>query len=511
MWHVRALLLFGFLAVITGAKRLCIGSCCEQDSRCSKWAHVGKCAEFPRWMLHNCRVSCGVCPEQSECPVAHTLEDRIKRMTKDKFVKQFRMSQCAPINQPTNCALNMCYHLKYRSFDGACNNLNDSLVGAAYRPFKRLLSPNYDDEVNAATGSLKRNLPNPRDVTLQLLRSRKSPTVRPNSLLMQWGQFLAHDLTTTSLDNTCRCGSNDRNRCTDIKSSRDRKCISFTRSIPACETGIRDVPREQVNRNTPFIDASAVYGSDHATATSLRKGGCWGVGLLTDMKATHDHKMGQSFPRLPSETRFAVGDDRSDVFLGLGALHTIFVRLHNKIAEELERINPGWAGHRLFQETRKIVGAYMQVITYQEFLPELLGADFDNLIPPYSGWHKYEENQLSAMQGNDSRVVTGGTDDLVRGMISTPSRAPQTINLQLTEKAFGGFVDMASINIQRGRDHGFQSYNKYREMCDLPPVRNFSKWNSREPEGGLACQPSLPDGRGLTGCPTKCVLGGRRF
>uniref|UniRef100_A0A1I7Y5W3 ShKT domain-containing protein n=1 Tax=Steinernema glaseri TaxID=37863 RepID=A0A1I7Y5W3_9BILA len=509
MWNVQALLLLGFLAIITGAELQCIGSCCDKDEQCFKRAESGECAERPGWMLRNCPASCGLCPEQSKCPSVHTIEDGLRhRMTKNKFVNQFQMSQCAPLNQPTDCKLNMCYHLKFRSFDGACNNLHMSLLGAAYRPFKRLLSPNYDDRVNAATGSLMRILPNPRDVTLHLLRSGRSPTVRPNSLFMQWGQFLAHDMTANGLDNKCQCGSNDRIRCANIKSTRERRCISFTRSIPACGTGIRGDPREQVNRNTPFIDASVVYGSDHTMVKSLRKGLS---GFLRDMKATHDHKRGHSFPPLPSETTFSVGDDRSNVFFGLGAFHTIFLRLHNKIAKQLKSINPGWDGERLFQETRKIVGAYMQVITYQEFLPALLGDDVDSLIPPYSGykptvdpavanefagaafrlhglimpsfpsldhrWHKYEENQFSAMQLNDSRVVDGGTDDLIRGMMSTPSRAPQTISLQVTEKAFGGLVDLASINIQRGRDHGFQPYNEYRrKVCNLPPVWSFSKW-----------------------------------
>lgn len=70
---------------------------------------------------------------------------------------------------------------------------------------------------------------------------------------------------------------------------------------------------------------------------------------------------------------FESGDTRANENLHLTSMHLIWARHHNHIANSLETVNPHWDDETIFQESRRILAAQLQHITYNEFLPILLG------------------------------------------------------------------------------------------------------------------------------------------
>ncbi|MEM7115160.1 MAG: peroxidase family protein, partial [Chloroflexota bacterium] len=79
---------------------------------------------------------------------------------------------------------------------------------------------------------------------------------------------------------------------------------------------------------------------------------------------------------------WATATMREATQVGLTAMHTLFVREHNRLADEIRARHPVLTGEEVYQAARRIVSAQMQVITYREFLPLLLG---DGAIRSYRG------------------------------------------------------------------------------------------------------------------------------
>lgn len=166
--------------------------------------------------------------------------------------------------------------------------------------------------------------------------------------------------------------------------SKGMDCLPFYRSSPTCGTGDHSIffgnlsalnPRQQINGLTSFIDASTVYGSTSTVENKLRNLTSE-EGLLRVNNKHHDN--GQEYlpftDRVPSPCAqdsnasederiecFMAGDSRSSEVTSLTAMHTLWLREHNRLARALKAINSHWSAETVYQEARKIVGALHQV------------------------------------------------------------------------------------------------------------------------------------------------------
>ena len=53
-------------------------------------------------------------------------------------------------------------------------------------------------------------------------------------------------------------------------------------------------------------------------------------------------------------------------------------------------------------------------------------------------------------------------------------RKSYEVTRHLFESSPGTGIDLAAINIQRGRDHGIAPYNVWRSVCQLEPASSFT-------------------------------------
>lgn len=81
-----------------------------------------------------------------------------------------------------------------------------------------------------------------------------------------------------------------------------------------------------------------------------------------------------------------------------------------------------------------------------------------------------------------------GLDEALRAAMNTPiEKSDRFFSTEITEKLFQQDkpkvgkpcgLDLVSLNIQRGRDHGLPSYPKWRRHCKLSPVDTWEEMES---------------------------------
>ena len=419
----------------------------------------------------------------------------------------------------------------YQTINGRCNNIKQPNWGAADIPFSRLASPIYgpDGSEPRASGP---EYPNVR-VVGGAFPDKNNPDGRVSSMIMQFAQFLAHDVAGTSFPEKHCCLNPNRPECFNIyvpnsdntypmRHNLSSTCIDFARSSPACGHS----SREQVNTITAFIDSSNVYGSDEEVAQVLRShiGGRLVENANSPGQLPTNDQLRRPSHHLDDRHDFVSGDLRVNEQPFLTSMHVLFMREHNRLADLLAKELHTENDELLYQSARKLVIIEMQNIVYREFLPTLLGKRFmEKYKLDINGDSKYNPNANPSVLNSFSTVAFRFGHSMINGLFKViltnqeifwrlsdlfngkkfngkamldiepmilgllhqnaqkvdGSFADELTNHLFTEHSpkrhthFGG--DLVARNLQRGRDHGIPDYNTFRKICNLAPITSFDQ------------------------------------
>jgi peroxidase len=403
--------------------------------------------------------------------------------------------------------------------DGKGNNIANPDWGSGNQQFLRHSAADYADGISSPSGA---DRPSARVISNAFSESPEDgiPNDRDfTAFVYAWGQFLDHDidLTETGTPKEAFPIVVPKGDPWFDPSSTGTMTIPMSRSKydPTSGTSI-DRPRQQVNSITAFIDGSQIYAVDAKRAAALRE---FSGGQMKMSSGNLPPLNTDSLPNandahiLNDNQLFLAGDIRANENPELLSLHALFIREHNRIAAEAAKRHPDWSDDALYQYARRIVIAELQKITYDEFLPAVLGT---SPLPAYKGYRADVNPSIAtefstaafrvghSMLGDDIEFLDSDGNDirdamLLRDSFFNPSVVNQTgidpilkylasdnaqeIDTKVVDDVrnflFGapgqGGFDLASLNIQRGRDHGLADYNSVRVSYGLARVTNFDQ------------------------------------
>ncbi len=383
------------------------------------------------------------------------------------------------------------------SVDGTGNNPSNPDLGAANTDETRLAPANFAP----GTTNTPVDGPNPRDVSNAIFATPQDEDPGGRSAYMYaFGQFIDHDIDLNNVQTAAVDGSNVMSFTipSDDPTLTPGSQISILRGQTDPANG------NAVNSVTQYLDLSQVYGSDPATAASLR-----------NPDGTLQTSSGEYLPIVNGQ--YVGGDVRAAENPDLTSLDVLFVREHNYWVNQLHTEDPSLSGDQLYSMARAITTAEYQNIVYSEFLPHLLGA---NGVTEYQGYNPnvtpqiFEEFSTAAYRfghstvspeetkiANDGTILeqkdlvaasaeqtsdlppNGGTSGLLRNLAQDFSQqSSATINddlrNMLNANPPGEEGDLAAIDILRERDLGIATLNQTREALGMTPYTSFDQITS---------------------------------
>ncbi len=404
--------------------------------------------------------------------------------------------------------------------DGTGNNLAEPALGGAGTRYRQLNPTDYGDGFYSPAGS---DRPSAREIS-NTLSAQAASIPDPRGLTaIAWifGQFLNHDI------DDAKPGTDPFpiDVPPDDPRANDPQFVAqlgrFTRNAIDPDTGppFNVVPAAQINLATPWVDGSVIYGTSTERLDALRtfEGGRLIVDENDLPPRDNTDLPNATTPLFPKDEFFLLGDVRANQQIGLTSMHTLWLREHNYWADRLAAAHGTWTDEQIFQRARAIVIAEFQAVTYNEYLPVLLGGEN---VPAYTGYDPEAVAQtsltfataafrvphsavadsfllldeggkstgsISLFNGSFNPALYEQIPDLVSQVLRGASVQPsETADAKVVDGLRNAFSDLAAEDIQRGRDHGLPDYNTVRAVLDelrptgrpFPPVTSFDQISS---------------------------------
>lgn len=422
-----------------------------------------------------------------------------------------------------------------RTIDGHGNNKSNPQWGAVGDMQPRISQADFADGIAEPKLDSEFGRENPRIISNVLFAQNEiiESDLSLSDYTWVFGQFVDHDIILSETSNELL---------ENIVVPEDDQffaagsIIRMARSEAAEGTGLSiDNPRQHINKITAFLDLSQVYGSDESRANWLRakvdgklKTSSGNKLPWNTMDGEFNSNVDGDAPFMADDTRslikmFVAGDVRANENPLLIAFHTLFVREHNRICDVQKDKHPGWDDERLYNAARNKLIAYYQKIIYDEWLPAL-GVE----LPSYNGYKttvnpqiinefstaafrmghtlinstilRMDNNGKETKEGNISLrdaffnpyviEFAGGIDAFFKGMAT---QVQQEFDCKVIDDVRnflfgfpgGGGLDLAAININRGRERGIADYNTIRTSFGLPSLKSFDELTVNSDEAEL--------------------------
>jgi peroxidase len=409
----------------------------------------------------------------------------------------------------------------YRSLDGQGNNLEHPDWGSANTPFALLLKPHFSDGFSLPAGQ---NRVSPRNLSLLSLWDveRKSDAFSLSNYAGAWAKFIYNDICS-------EWESEEEFIGLDLEESDPHfglhalagYTLKFPRTVPMEGTGTSPFNfRRYANTTTTWIDGSQIYGAEHSRAQWLRSFEHGKLRSSSDQQLPMNTLNGNFEeapnpfapfmlnPRQGPRKYYVSGSSKANENFQQLALHTLFLREHNRICDSLISNMPLATDEEIYQKARALVIALLQKITYEEWLPSM-GIE----LPPYQGYDSNTDPSLLEYYAGAGAHITHSSmpselvmvseqrglehlpflhsyfnptllslrknyEEILRGM-AIQAQNPIDPYLPFALRNFfdpsftAPIYDYWSANVIKGRDRGLPDYNSLRQSLGFSYVHSF--------------------------------------